>query len=87
MNAKEKLNLIYGMYGSLSNFSRKKLTYTNLGKLMNKNRMTMFKAVKRFEQLGHNIELFISKTVKPPNRKIIGSPEIEKKLIRKKCLL
>ena len=87
LTTKERLNLIYIMYKSLTDFKQRRERPSVAAKELGLTRQTVHSALTNFETYGKNIKRFLIKP-KPKGRPIalIGSHEIERKLLSARCL-
>ena len=84
---KEKLNIIFSTYGSLTKFNQKKLGPSAVARQCNLLQPTVSKLIKRFEQQGFNTDKFaLEKKHLGMRRVLIGSETIEKELLSTECL-
>ncbi len=59
LTRKEKLNVIFSTYGSLTQFDRKKVGPSSVARQCNLLQPTVSKLIKRFEQQGCNTDKFV----------------------------
>ena len=82
LSKKDKLNLLYCTYGSLTNFRVKRYGSAEVARQTKLLQSTVHKAVKRFESYQHNVKEFIKIRPSPGRKiKVIGSAVIEQKLL------
>lgn len=82
MTVKDKLNMLYCTYGSLTNFRVKQYGSAEVARQTKLLQSTVFKALKRFESYHHNISEFIKYRPSSGRKiKVIGSEVIERKLL------
>ena len=61
LNSKQKINLIYLTYNSLTNFSRKVQGSSATARQMNLSQPTVSTALRRFSLFQYNLEAFVAK--------------------------
>ena len=59
LTRKEKLNVLFCTYGSLTKFGRKKVGPSSVARQCNLLQPTVSKLIKRFEQEGCNVDKFV----------------------------
>ena len=85
LNAKQKMNIVFCMFGSLINFDSPRSCPYSVARELNMLPQTVWRQVKRLRRLNYNMIDFLKKRPGRP-REIIGSEQIEKRLLSSDCL-
>jgi transposase len=82
LTAKDKLNILYGTYGSLTQFREKLYGVREVARQTGCCVSTVFSALRRFDASQHDVKAFLKKQHRPgAPRKLVGSKAIERKLL------
>ena len=88
MTTKQRLNIVYLLYGSLNKFDRQIESFAEVSRETKLDISTVFRLNERFVESNYNIQEFIKgKQHKGRPRKVLGSVLIEKKLLQENILL
>ena len=87
LKAKDKLNVLFATYHSLTDFSRKRVGPCAVARQVKLSPSTVTRLLQLFEMHDFDVGRFLPRR-KPPGRprKVIGSPEIERELLSTDCL-
>ena len=87
LTKKEKLNIIFESYGSLTDFTHKQCGYCVVAKKLGIKPTSVQQVLVRLKQYMFDVSRLVNKRRRPDRkRQVIGSEEFEKYLISKECL-
>jgi len=84
---KEKLNVLFCAFGSITDFSVQQNGYVKVAKQLDIKPTTVEMLLVRLKKYGYDVQRLVGKRRRPDRvRKLIGSAELEKQLVSKECL-
>ena len=87
LTAKEKLNVLFSAYGSITDFSVQQNGYVAVAKQLDIKPTTVQMLLFRLKKYKFDVERLVGKRRRPDlKRKVIGSVDLEKKLVSKEFL-
>ena len=87
LTKKEKLNIIFESYGSLTDFSYQQYGYFKVAKKLGIKPTAVQQVLVRLKRYTFDVSRLVDKRRRPDRkRRVIGSAELEKHLVSKECL-
>lgn len=84
LTSKEKLNILFCAFGSITDFSVQQNGYVAVAKQLDIKPTTVQMLLFRLKKYEYNVERLVGKRSRPDRkRKVIGSAELEKQLVSK----
>ena len=87
LTKKEKLNIIFESYGSITDFAHQQYGYCVVAKKLRIKPTAVQQVLVRLKQYNFDVSRLVNKRRRPDRkRSVIGSEELEKYLVSKECL-
>ncbi len=88
LSKKEKLNIIFESYGSITDFSHQQYGYGVVSKKLRLKPTAVQQVLVRLKRYNFDVSRLVNKCLRPDKkRSVIGSEELEKYLVSKECLI